>query len=265
VVVSRSIDVVLGLVRERITDQSSIDVVQRAVGLALIIGHDHGEILCELGVLETRDPLALEVGGDVRGVGVVAVVVEVGGVVPPLREGAGLEVLLKVGPGHDVGAALGVAGHGLGVDGRDVLGGVRVGDAVGGCGAASAGVVFRVHLPGDSALLEEVEDGGVGEGVDGWAGIVGDAEGRAGDGGDVIGKRGVGDTEVLAEQTVVLISLDLLEGWVGFGGSEVGVFKHEETPLLEVLSSAGGLRHSHWAGQDRADERQECERMHPDC
>lgn len=262
--VRRSISVILSLALDRVANQSSVDVVRRAVGLALVVGHDHGEILCELGVLEAWDPLALEIGGDVRGIGVVAVVVEVGDVVPPLRKGAGLEVLFEVGAGHDVGAALGVASHGLGVNGWDVLGSVRVRDAVGGCSAASAGVVFGVHLPGDSALLEEVEDGGVGEGVDGWAGVVGYAEGGAGDGGDVIWEGGVGDTEVLAEQTVVFVCLDLFEGWVCFGGGVVGVFEYEETPLLEVLARAGGLRLLQWGGQDRADERKECERVHSD-
>lgn len=274
--VLRRIGVVLDLALDRIANQRCVHVVRRAVGFALVVRHHHGEILGELDVLEQRQPHLLQVGGDVRSVGVVAVVVEVRHVVPPLRERAGIEIIYEVGAGHDVGAPLRVAGHQLRVDCRDVLGGVRVRDAVGGFGVAAAGVVLGVHFPADAALLEEVEHGGVAEAVDGGAGVIGDAEGGAGDGGDVVGQGRVGDAVVLAQETVVLVVLDLLEGWVGFGGAEVGVFEHEETPLLEVFSSASGLVRlgfltllltaviSNRRGQDRADEREEGEGAHYD-
>lgn len=224
---------------EGVSDQGGVDAVGDAVGFRFVVGHHHGEVFGEGLVLEAGDPLGLEVGGDVGGVGIVAVVEEVGDVVPPLREVAAVDVLLEFGGGDDVGAAGWVQGDVLEVEGGDVLGGVGVGDPVCGFGGASAGVRLRVHLPAHAFFVEEVEDGGAcaGEVVGRGRAVVHDPEGRAGDAGNVVGQGRVFDSVVLRQETVVVQLLDLLEGRVGLGGGIVGVLQHEKAPLLEVLAA----------------------------
>jgi len=189
---------------KRIPNQRSINMVRRTIRLTLIIRHHHRQILRERLVLEPRHPFSLEIVGHECGIGVVAVVVERGDVIPPLWETAAVEIGLEFSRGHDVGAAGGVGGDVAEVDGRDMFGGVGVFEPVGRGGGAAAGVILRVHFPAHALFFEEVEEGGAGEVVGCRGAVVFYAEGGAGDGGEVVWEGRVLDAEVLGEEAVVV-------------------------------------------------------------